>query len=284
MKTTIDGVNYIDIERTWNTIANVPHADKLQAFLETVGCSFFDASRTIVNHPVVGIAGFGGLPISLTNAGHLQLLGHDVTSTEIVQHMEKMRGLAGCMTNMNPSAKSPSEMATILDNHGHNSAYRANTIDILFAGYPSAIEPNFQRIYKYAHHIAVLTLTRTGAQHHPVQVALSPGGAKRIQQQREIWEQWRSVQKPVIENRDERLDWVEEFNSETPKNTAMVIMISMDLKNIKNTMKDLADTGQELAWRRLWMLLNEQLHVLWPSFFPENASYGVSYPSHWNPS
>lgn len=284
MKKNVNGVTCVDLPRVWQQLEGVSHAHKLNHFLTSVGCTFFDDECTVVNQPVVGLVGVGGLPLSFNTQGDLMVLGQPTTLETIVAHMETMRGLAGCMTNMNPGKKSLTAMATVLDEHGHTSAYRANTLDILFAGYPSAIEPNFQRLYKYAHHIAVLTLTRTGAQHHPVQVALSPEGYNRIQQQRAYWGTVRSIPKPTIEDRDARLDWVEEFNSETPKNTAMAMVVSMDLKNIKNTMNDLTDTGQELAWRRLWMLLNEQLHILWPSFFQSNASYGLEYPKHWSHS
>ncbi len=273
MHRIINGVNYVDLGKVWNQCAKVSHEEKIRVFLESVGCDFYDEEHTIIRTPRVQICGFGGIPIELeppsalehTMDGYVTWMGRPVKPQEILHQFERMRGFAGCMTNMNPGNKTPEEMAKVLDNHGHYSAYRTTTVDLLFSGYPAAIEPNFQRIYREVHHIGVITFTRTGSQKMPPQVAFSEEGYRRIQSQRVLLEESRKEEVPNYDSKEQRLDWLEEYNSALPKNTAMAIMVSVDIKNLRNILKDIHDPGQEYAWRILWKECQQQLITLWPT-------------------
>jgi hypothetical protein len=275
----IGGVTYIDMERLWHAVDGVAIADKLAAILAAAGVTFFDDKRQFVNRPVVAVTGFGGFPVSFdakTPEGQVVLNGRAAPPADHLAEMQKTRGLAGMITNLNSGKHDAAAMDELTTKLGHFSKLRTTIIDLHIFGYPAAIEANFMRLYKYAVHVGCLTVTRNAAQANPPWVLLDPAHLPAAQELRAKF----TVDKPALKG-EALKDYQEGVFGLQPKNAAMALMLNIDLNNLKGTMGDIADPGQEIAWRRLLALLNNQMHALFPAFFKPTAEYGLELPKWW---
>lgn len=276
----IEGVTYIDMERLWALVESLPVGKKLSSFLVHSGVTFFDAECFFVNKPVVAVTGFGGFPISFdekTPEGQI-IINHRAAKPEShLAEMQKTRGLAGLITNMNSGKHSVVSMDQLTTKLSHFSKTRTNIIDLHIFGYPAAIEPNFMRLYKYAGHVGCLTLTRTAAQSNPPWVILDPAHLPLARSLRGAMD----LSLPSSLKGEALKDYQEGIFGFHPKNAAMVLMLNIDLQNLRGTMRELADQGQETAWCRIIALLNDQMNILFPDFFEPTSSYNYEFPTHW---
>lgn len=282
----IKGVNYIDGARLWNSIINTSAEIRIQTLLKNAGVSFFDDDERIVNKPTVAVLGFGGFPISFEPGGNpdcINIMGVETTPDDLLSSQKTMRGFAGFISNLNTGNQTAHNMDQITTKLGHLSKYKTCVIDLIFLGYPRILEENFRRLSPYVTHGGIVTAARTKVQSNPPLVAMSSAGAKKLKILDNTLAGLReNTFRHEYDNQEAWLDALEEINSFNPANTASLCMLSIDVNNLLATMSDIADKGQELAWRRLLALLNDQMNVLFPELFQNSHALGTSpCPTHW---
>lgn len=292
---TIDGVIYLDESRLWSAIKDVPVPSKLSQFLRFAGVRFFDEHEggyEFVKKPVVAITGFGGLPVSFddsTPPGHLMLNGTATTPANILRAFSNTMGRAGFYSYMNPGNHTPEAMDAITTRHGHFSKAHTVTVDMAVLGYSAAIEGNLMLLRRWFNHVGRLTNTRALAQSSPPLVVLDPAELELAKAARTAIKSVLSgSSKPArgelsdAEYREKVADYYERVNALWPTSRALVLMINADLSNLRGTMGDIADLGQELEIRRILALMNDNLRPLFPDILKPSSHYGWAAPSHWS--
>lgn len=276
----IDGVTYIDMARLWALIDAAPIADKLAALLDGAGVAFFDDKREFVKTPVAAVTGFGGFPVSFTASTPKEQITVNHRTASPQDHLSEMqitRGLAGMITNLNSGRHDAPSMDELTTKLAHFSKLRTTVIDLHIFGYPAAIEANFMRLYRYATHVGCLTVARNAAQANPPWFVLDPAHLAIAQELRATL---KIEAKPGLKG-EALKDYQEGVFGLQPKNAAMALMLNIDLNNLCGTMGDIADPGQEMAWRRILALLNDQMHALFPALFKPTADYEFELPKWW---
>ncbi len=293
---TINGVTYLDETRLWAAVSTkeVPVATRLSLYMRLAGVRFFDeedGGYKFVNQPVVAVTGFGGLPITFddtTAKDHLVLNKAIVTPCEILAAFGNTMGRAGFYSYMNPGNHAPDAMDGITTRLGHFSKAHTVTVDMAILGYSAAIEGNLMLLRRWFNHVGRLTNTRSLAQCDPPLVVLDPddlplaecvrGAVKALMSDHPKPDQ---DDMPSAQYREKLADYYERVNGLWPNSRALILMVNADLANLRGTMGDIADPGQELESRRILALINDALYPLFSQAFKHSSDYGWVMPLHW---
>lgn len=292
----IDGVTYLDETRLWASVSSrdTKVATRLSRFLQGAGVRFYDeepGGYKFIQQPAVAITGFGGFPLSFddtTAPGHVVLNKRVVTPAEILEEFRNTMGRAGFYSYMNPGNLTPDAMDAVTTKHRHFSKAHCVNIDMALLGYSAAIEGNLMILRRWFNHVGRLTNTRALAQSSPPLVVMEPGDlalakALRFASAGLIEENPRpsTAGLPADKARELIADYHERINGFWPHNRALILMVNADLSNLRGTMGDIADGGQELECRRLLALMNDALYALFPCMLKHSSAYGYEMPLHW---
>ena len=291
---TVDGVTYLDETRLWAAVSTraTPVQARLREFLRLAGVKFFDEPEcNFVLQPLVAVTGFGGFPISFdatTPEGHLVLNRATMTPTEIVAGFNNTMGRAGFYSYMNPGNHTPEAMNAVTTKHGHFSKAHTVTVDLALLGYSAAIEGNLMILRRWFNHVGRLTNTRTLAQCDPPLVVMEPEDLSVARAVRSAVAGILSAQAPPkrgempgAQYQELLSDYYERVNGLWPNSRALILMVNAEMSNLRSTMPDIADKGQEREQRRLLAMLNDTLRPLFPEMLKHSSEYGYEMPQHW---
>lgn len=293
---TIDGVTYLDETRLWESVStkDTPVPTRLSRFMRLAGVRFFDEEEggyQFVQQPLVAITGFGGFPVTFddsTPPGHVVLNKSTVTPAAIVDEFRNTMGRAGCYSYMNTGNHTAAVMDGITTRHGHFSKTHTVVVDMAVLGYSAAIEGNLMLLRRWFNHVGRLTNTRCLAQAEPPLVVLEPEDLSLARSVRNaVKELLNNRSKPEqgqlssAQYREKLADYYERVNALWPNSRALILMVNADLSNLRGTMGDIADPGQELESRRILAQINDLLFGLFPEALKHSSAYGWDMPSHW---
>jgi hypothetical protein len=293
----INGVAYVDETRLWAAVSDKEHplASRLGEIMRLAGVQFFEPENygnKFVKEPLVAISGFGGFPVSFdetTPEGKLKILGAVLSPEEIVLALHNTMGRAGFYSYLNPGNHSPTDMNAITSKHRHFSKAHTAVVDLAIFGYSAAIEGNLMLLRRWFNHVGRLTTTRCHAQSAPPLVVMQPEDlplAKALYESTQnalalVTPPVKRPQETTAEYQENLADYWERVNSYWPINKALILMVNADLSDLKSTMGDIADKGQEKEARQLLAKINDCLLPLFPELFQPAASYDYQKPAHW---
>lgn len=293
----IDGVVYLDETRLWQAVSTkeTPVPKRLSEIMRLAGVRFFDeepGGYNFVKEPRIAITGFGGFPVSFddkTPAGHIVVNTVARPPAQILAEFGNTMGRTGFYSYLNPGNLTAGKMDGVTTTHGHFSKAHTVVVDMAVMGYSAAIEGNEMILRRWFNHVGRLTNTRCQAQSYPPLVVMEPEELSDAKAARAAISQLRSQKKPPErgdmgrEQFQEILaDFYERANALWPTSRALILMVNADLSNLRGTMSDIADLGQELEHRRLLSMMNDMLRRLFPSMFKHSSAYGYKMPKHWS--
>lgn len=293
---TINGVVYLDETRLWKEVSTkeTPLPRRLSEIMRLAGVRFYDEEPdgyNFVRQPLVAVTGFGGFPVSFddtTPEGHLIVNSAVRTPAEILGEFQNTMGRAGFYSYLNPGNLSADAMDAVTTQHGHFSKAHTVVLDLAVLGYSAAIEGNEMILRRWFNHVGRLTNTRCQAQSDPPLVVMEPEDLADAQAARSAIAAVRSKLKPPVrgeigeaEHRERVADFYERVNAYWPNSRALILMVNADLANLRGTMPDIADKGQELEQRRLLSMMNDLFRRLYPVMFKHSSAYGYEMPAHW---
>jgi hypothetical protein len=292
----IDGVPYLDETRLWSAVSTkkTPIQHRLQEFMRQGGVRFFDeepGGYKYILQPSVAITGFGGIPVKFndkTPADHVEFMKVPVKPSDILAEFKNTMGRAGFYSYMNPGNHTPEAMDGITTKLSHFSKAHTVPVDMALLGYSAAIEGNMMLLRRWFNHVGRCTNTRAAAQADPPLVVMEPSDLPLAKAVRgaiaDILSKLPLPRKDGIdkeENRERLADHFERVNGLWPNSRGLVLMVNADISNLRSTMGDIADKGQELEQRRLLAMVNDTLQPLFPEMLKHSSSYGYEMPAHW---
>lgn len=293
----IDGVVYLDETRLWQSVStkDVPPSRRLSKFMAAAGVRFFDEEEggyNFVSEPVVAVTGFGGIPVRFdksTAEGHVQFGQSVLKPADILAEIRNTMGRAGFYSYMNTGNHDPLSMDVVTSRHRHFSKAHTAVVDLAILGYSAAIEGNLMLQRQWFNHVGRNTNTRTASQCDPPLVVLDPRDLETARAVRQaVHSLVAGIAPPLREKDIERYqhaaalsDHYERINALWPNSRALILMVNADVANLRGTMGDIADKGQELEARRILALANDCLWGLFPEMFQHSIAYGYQMPAHW---
>lgn len=293
----IGGTVFLDETRLWAAVSNqdTPAPRRLSEFMRLAGVRFFDERRNGYNfvlEPLAAVTGFGGFPISFdasTPAGCFYLNGALVTPSAVLEQFKNTMGRAGFYSYMNPGNHAPTKMDEVTTRLAHFSKAHTVTVDMAVLGYSAAIEGNLMKLRPWVNHVGRLTNTRTLAQSCPPLVVMDPADLQLAQRVRasvsrllsDVQVPRKGVDQPREQYQELLADHYERVNALWPNSRALILMVNAGLSDLRGTMGDIADKGQEREYHNILALINDNLWSLFPQMFRHSSSYGYQMPHHW---
>jgi hypothetical protein len=62
---------------------------------------------------------------------------------------------------------------------------------------------------------------------------------------------------------------------------ATIFLVSGTLRNFSKLLDNINDLWKEEEYRRILLLLNDNLYNMFPKFFKSSADFNFKYPKHW---
>ncbi len=292
----IGGTLFLDETRLWGAISSpaTPVSARLRQFMRLAGVRFFDEEEggyNFVREPLVAVTGFGGFPVTFddsTPEGYIIVNKTTLSPAAVVDEFANTMGRAGFYSYMNSGNLSPEAMDALTTRFGHLSKAHTVNFDLSVMGYSAAIEGNLMLQRRWFNHVGRLTNTRTLAQSDPPLVVADPGDLPLAMVLRAaIAEQLSKVPRPErgaltsAEYRTLLADHDERINGYWPQNRAMVLMVNAGLSNLRGTISDLGDPGQEREYHHILALTSDCLRPMFPSILKHSSQYGYDMPKHW---
>lgn len=268
----IDGSNFLDSYRLWNSIQGIKSPERLRTLMTHAGVVFHDPNtRNFISEPVVGITGFGGIPVcwgTETPPDHIalgHLPGQSFVPRSLVVACEDMMGFGGFCTYLNPRDNTPSIMVDSMISQGHTSTAHSIVINFMVLGVSLAAESelNCQRDII---HLARVTEARTLAQSHPPVV---------VQYPEMVW-MYQNVYahvEHVIGQAADRppgasdLDLHEATNLIFPAAKGTVFILTGSVRNLQKLVSLGTDPGKENEVKRVLDLIKLSMAGLFPRLF-----------------
>lgn len=292
----IDGTVFLDETRLWAALSTpaTPVSQRLRQYLRLAGVRFHDEEEggyNFVLEPQVAVIGFGGFPVSFnddTPAGHIVVNKTVVTPTELVEQFANTMGRAGFYSYMNSGNHTPEQMDEVTTKCGHFSKAHTVNVDLSIMGYSAAIEGNLMLQRRWFNHVGRLTNTRTIAQCDPPLLIADPhdlplakvirasiaDAVGKIKRPEKGWNS-KAGYRALIADHDERV------NAFWPQNRCMILMINAGLSNLRGTVSDLGDAGQEREYHHILALITDALRPMFPAFLKHSSEFEYVMPCHW---
>ncbi|CAB9514764.1 adenylate kinase [Seminavis robusta] len=271
------GAAFIDMDRAWKSILEVPLKARLRALMQQVGVTFWDGPEGwFVRQPMAAVCAIGGLPTSLDSNDSITFGGASHQLDDIIQEWRRGMGLASMPCYMNPGKKEPIDMWNVLCKHGHFSVAHTVSLSFFLAGFSCGVE-NELNSQRDLVHMARVTVARTAAQQQPPIVVQHPSLLRLVEQLKQVTSQSLAVPDDISSK-----DWHEAANLLWPAAKAQCAVITGTLRSFQKLMAAIDDEGKEAEFRSLLLLMNATLQVLQPEMFRPNESYKYELPQHYD--